>query len=143
MDQLRSIFLGNEPFPTLETFAAQRVIQIIEGSAPNLCTDLAVRNMQLKNDLHAQERAYEKLVTRMKRRESRAFGAIHELGYITRKLHEIVAKLHGDTNGVVSTQVLHFARSELTTLSELQYASTVLQQYIDLTQVCCSHPSCY
>ena len=129
------IYLGNESLPSLKTFAAQRVVQLIEESSPNLCSDLAIRNTRLKNELLMQNQAHEKLINRIKRRESRALGAIHELKYISRKLHEIITKLHGDSDGVVSPQALHFARSELTTLSELQYAKTILQQFVDLSQV--------
>jgi len=135
MEAVRNLMLFNDEMPTLRTAAAQRVLRILDDASPNLCTTLMVRNSQVERELLDLQVNHEKLIDRLRRRKNRAFEAMHQLTYISLKLRQIAEKLDEGRVSGVNEQVLHYARSELTTLSELDHARVVLQQYIDLTEV--------
>ena len=110
------ILVGNDSFPTLKITAARRLVQMLDSSVSTQWTALALRNLQKTEQLHELQLVHDKLILRLQRRLNRALEGIHELNYVTQKLQSIVMKLNVTVDDQNLDRILHYTRSELTTL---------------------------
>ena len=125
---------GNYGFPTLRHFAVSQLVRHLDQISPSLISDLMVRSSRLERRYKAVAEGHKKLVRRLIGRKNRAQQALHEMRYVACKISEIVHVLTQDAT-VISNRDLHYARSELTTLNDLQLGQTVIQQYLDICEV--------
>ena len=126
---------GNYGFPTLRYFAQSQLIRHMEELTPSLLPALLARSGRLERRYKQIRDGHDKLCRRLFARKNRTLEAIHEQEYKACKIAEIVRVLSGGP-GEISERDLHYARSELITLNDLQLGQTVLQQYLDILEVC-------
>ena len=121
------IFLGNEELPSLEYFARKKVLQNLEEMLPQSKVSLLIENASLQSKVRHMERDSEKFSLRLRRRRNRIRESLHEIQYVSHKMIEIADAIRSSN--------LHYAESELRTLSNLNSCETTLRSCLSIIEV--------
>ena len=127
MESIALILLGNDEFPSLEHFARKKVLQNLEEMMPRSKISLLMENASLQSKAHHMERDSEKFYSRLRRRRNRIRESLHEIQYVSCKMIEIA--------DAVQARNLHYAESELRTLSNLNSCETTLRSCLSVIEV--------
>ena len=136
MERVRMLCPGNYGFPTLRYFAQSQLIRHLDELSPTVMGDLLIRSNRLERRYKSARDGHEKLCRRLLGRKTRTSEALHEMQYKSCKIAEIVHVLSKKAN-LITDRDLHYVRSELTTLNDLQLGQIVLKQYLDICEVFC------
>ena len=121
------MYLGNERFPSLEYFARKKILQNLDEIAPSSKISLLIDNTTLQSKIRRMERDSEKFQLRLRRRRNRIRESLHEIQYVSHKMIEIA--------DAIQSLNLHYAESELRTLSNLNSCETTLQSCLSVIEV--------
>ena len=121
------MFLGNEELPSLEYFARKKVLQNLEEMLPQSKVSLLIENASLQSKVRHMERDSEKFSLRLRRRRNRIRESLHEIQYVSHKMIEIADAIRSSN--------LHYAESELRTLSNLNSCETTLRSCLSIIEV--------
>ena len=121
------ILIGNDEFPSLKFFAQKQVLRNLDEILPCSKTSMLVENTSLQSRIVRLERNAEKFSLRLRRRRSRIRESLHEIMYVSHKMIEIA--------DAIQDERLHYAESELRTLSDLNSCETTLRSLLSLIEV--------
>ena len=126
------IWLGNaEEVPTLGTFAARQLVrQFPQVQTSDWRSELLAQNVRLRLRLSRAHKDQDRVKALAFRRKCRIRDAINELQYTSRKILEIADILAPDLPDESLNRRLHYARSELITLHDLEYSIRLFQGFI-------------
>ena len=133
MECVRLLCLENDDeLPSLKSFAARRILRYLDQAAPCWGTDLMVQNFRLHSEIAQTQKDFGKFTNRLVRHKRRARDAINELQYTSRKIIEISDVLDPDLPIESLPRRLHYARTELLALQNLEFSIGIIQRYADL-----------
>ena len=127
MESVASILVGNDEFPSLKYFAQKMVFRNLDEMFPDSKAALILQNNALQSRIRRLERDADKLSIRFRRRRSRIRESLHEIQYVSYKMIEIA--------DAIQLRNLHYAESELRTLSDLNSCETTLRSCLAIVEV--------
>ena len=127
MNDVGMLLLGNDRFPTLEECARRRIFQLLDADMPRWNTSVIGENLRLTARVTRLERDIEKMSVSLRRQRSRIRESLHDTQYQSWKMIEIA--------NAIRDRRLHYAESELRTLSSLDTCETALRRILDIIEV--------
>ena len=132
MNRKRKMWLGNEEIPTLGTFAARQLVR----QFPNVHTtswrsDLLAQNVRLRLKLSRTVKDQDRVKALAMRRKHRIRDAVNEMQYTSRKILEIADVLAPDLPDESLSRRLHYARTELIALHDVEFSIRLLQSFLE------------
>ena len=113
--------------PSLRMFAKKKIFAHMDEVLPSWTTQVFVENLHLQEKLRNVTRDLEKCTSRIRRRKNRTSEALHEMSYVSSKMHEIEIAIRDNRN--------HYAATELQCLRSLDAAHRELKYWNNLCHV--------
>ena len=134
MSRTRTLWLGNEEVPTLGTFAARQLLrQKPFLQSADWRSDVLAQNVRLRLRLSRVLKDQDKAKAMAFRRKYRLRDAVNELQYTSRKILEIADVLDPELSDESLERRLHYARTELLALHDLEYSIGLFQSFLPAT----------
>ena len=131
MSRNRMLWLGNEEVPTLGTFAARQLVhQFQHVHSVGWRSDVLAQNVRLRLRLSRIIRNQDRVKALAFRRKHRIRDAVNELQYTSRKILEIADVLAPELPVESLSRRIHYARTELNALHDLEFSIHLLQGFI-------------
>lgn len=131
MSHVPMLWLGNEEIPTLGTFAARQLVrQFPQIHTSSWRSELLAQNVRLRLRLSRVLKDQDRVKALALRRRHRIRDAVNELQYTSRKILEIADVLAPDLPVENLNRRLHYARTELNALHDLEFSIRLFQSFI-------------
>ena len=131
MERSRVLWLGNEEVPTLGTFAARQLLrQTPTLQSSEWRSDVLAQNIRLRLKMSRIIKDQDKVKAMAFRRKYRIRDAVNELQYTSRKILEIAEVLDPALSNESLDRRLHYARTELLALQDLDYSINLFQSFL-------------
>ena len=132
------LFLCNEDVPTLGTFAARQLVRQFRClDTASWRSEVLAQNIRFRLKLSRAIKDQDKVKAFAFRRKCRIRDAVNELQYTSRKIIEISDILSPDLPVESLDRRLHYARTELGLLQDLDYSIRLFQSFLDNVRFRC------